>query len=80
MDRPPGLILSLIFNLLNMFVNTSFRAFSEVLRDLRGAGSVCLPSEVVPAFVSFCNDFGVYPLGGAVVLDPENNLLQYLYI
>ena len=63
-----------------MFVNPTLRSFFEVLRDLCGAGSVCLPSEVVPAFVNFCNEYGVFPCGGAVVLDSENNLLQHLYL
>lgn len=63
-----------------MFVNTSFRSFFEVMRDLCGAGSVCLPSEIVPAFVNFCNEYGVHPCGGAVVLDSKKQLLQYLYL
>lgn len=63
-----------------MFVNPTLRSFFEVMRDLRGTGSICMPSEIVPAFVNFCNEYGVYPCGGAVVLDSDDNLLQYLYL
>lgn len=60
-----------------MYVN--FSAFNEVLRDLRGAGSLYLPVEVVPAFIEFCNVRGVYPCGGALT-GPDSAPLQWLYL
>ena len=60
-----------------MYVN--FSAFHEVLRDLRGSGSIYLPVEAVPAFIAYCNVRGVYPLGGALC-GPESSPLQWLYL
>lgn len=64
-----------------MLVQKRLSSFNEVLRDLRGCGSLAIPVEVVPAFVDYCNTFaGVYPCGGALVQDSEGNMLQYLYL
>lgn len=60
-----------------MYVN--FSAFHEVLRDLRGTGSINLSIEVVPAFVEFCNMRGVYPCGGALC-GSESAPLQWVYL
>ena len=62
-----------------MQVILSRSSFNEVLRDLRGSGSICLPSEVIPDFVNYCAGFGVYPSGGALC-GPESNPLQWLYL
>ena len=62
-----------------MQVVLSRRSFSEVLRDLRGCGSLALPVSVVPDFIAFCAGFGVYPSGGALC-GPEAAPLQWLYI
>ena len=60
-----------------MFVSKS--AFSEVLRDLCGVGSICLPCSVVSDFVAFCGSRGVYPSGGALVMNC-GQMCQYLYL
>lgn len=65
----------LIFSI--MYVN--FSAFSEVLRDLRGAGSIALPLSAIPEFMEYCNVRGVYPCGGAMC-GPESTPLQWLYL
>ena len=44
----------------------SLNSYVEILRDLRGCGSIALPVSVVPDFVKFCNRLGVYPCGGAL--------------
>lgn len=62
-----------------MQVIMSVSSFSEVLRDLRGCGSLALPVAVVPDFIAFCARFGVYPCGGALS-GPESEPLQFLYI
>lgn len=59
-----------------MYVNSS--AFSEVLRDLRGAGSIALPVEVVPAFIAFCNKSGFFPAPGRTVGTPDGDI-KFLY-
>ena len=62
-----------------MQVIKSISSFSEVLRDLRGCGSLALPVAVVPDFIAFCARFGIYPNGGALT-GPESAPLQWLYI
>jgi hypothetical protein len=62
-----------------MQVIVSRSSFAEVLRDLRGCGSLALPVAVVPDFVAFCAQFGVYPCGGALC-GPESAPLQWLYL
>ena len=62
-----------------MQVIVSRSSFAEVLRDLRGCGSLALPVAVVPDFIAFCAGFGVYPCGGALC-GPESAPLQWLYI
>lgn len=57
----------------------SFLAFSEVLRDLRGCGSIALPVSNIPEFINYCNVRGVYPCGGALT-GPESAPLQWLYL
>lgn len=51
-----------------MVVVKSLNSYTEILRDLRGCGSLALPVAVVPDFVKFCNRLQVFPCGGAVVL------------
>lgn len=58
----------------------SISSFAEVLRDLRGCGSIALPVSVVPDFVEFCNRLQVYPCGGALTTGPESEPFQFLYI
>jgi hypothetical protein len=70
------------FNQLNtiiMEIVKSVSSYVEILRDLRGCGSIALPVSVVPDFVKFCNRLGVYPCGGALC-GPESAPLQWLYI
>ena len=69
-------------NLINidvMQVIKSVSSFAEVLRDLRGCGSLALPVAVIPDFIAFCARFGIYPNGGALC-GPESDPLQWLYI
>lgn len=63
-----------------MQVILSRSSFNEVLRDLRGSGSICLPSEVIPDFVNYCAGFGVYPSGGCLMQDYDNTVCQWLYL
>lgn len=63
-----------------MQVIKSVSSFAEVLRDLRGCGSLALPVAVVPDFVKFCNRLQVFPCGGAVVQGFDGSMLQYLYL
>lgn len=62
-----------------MQVIKSISSFAEVLRDLRGCGSLALPVAVVPDFIAFCGRFGIYPNGGALC-GPESEPLQWLYV
>lgn len=62
-----------------MQVIVSRSSFAEVLRDLRGCGSIAVPVAVVPDFIAFCAGFGIYPNGGALC-SPESEPLQWLYI
>ena len=62
-----------------MQVIKSISSFAEVLRDLRGCGSIAVPVAVVPDFMAFCAQVGVYPCGGALT-GPESEPLQWLYI
>lgn len=62
-----------------MQVIKSVSSFAEVLRDLRGCGSLALPVAVVPDFVAYCASFGVYPNGGALC-GSELEPLQWLYL
>lgn len=54
-------------------------AFREVLRDLRGCGSIAVPVSVYPSFVAYCNARGYYPASGAVVGSSCGDL-RYLYL
>ena len=54
-------------------------AFYEVLRDLRGCGSIAVPVSVYPSFVAYCNSLGYYPASGAVVGSSSGDL-RYLYL
>ena len=58
----------------------SLNSYVEILRDLRGCGSLALPVAVVPDFVKFCNRLQVFPLAGALTTGPESEPLQFLYI
>jgi hypothetical protein len=62
-----------------MVVVKSLNSYVEILRDLRGCGSLALPVDMVPDFIKFCNRVGVFPLGGALC-GPESAPLQWLYI
>ena len=62
-----------------MVVVKSVSSYVEILRDLRGCGSLALPVAVVPDFVKFCNRLQVYPCGGALC-GPESSPLQWLYL
>ena len=62
-----------------MIVVKSLNAYVEILRDLRGCGSLALPVAVVPDFVKFCNRLQVFPCGGALC-GPESEPLQWLYL
>ena len=62
-----------------MQVVLSRSSFAEVLRDLRGCGSLALPVAVVPDFIAFCAGFGVYPNGGALC-GSESAPLLWLYL
>lgn len=77
-DSPEGFKVSFL-NFSIMQVVKSISSFSEVLRDLRGCGSLALPVAVVPDFIAFCARFGIYPNGGALC-GPESAPLQWLYI
>lgn len=63
-----------------MQVILSRSSFAEVLRDLRGSGSICIPSAVVPDFVAFAASFGVVVCGGALMKDHDDTVCQWLYI
>ena len=63
-----------------MLVVKSCTSFAEVMRDLCGSGSLCIPVSVVPDFVAFCAIRGVYPNGGALTKDYDNTVCQWLYI
>ena len=63
-----------------MQVILSRSSFAEVLRDLRGSGSICIPSAVVPDFVAFAASFGVVVCGGCLMKDYDNTVCQWLYI
>ena len=62
-----------------MVVVKSISSYVEILRDLRGCGSLALPVAVVPDFIAFCARFGIYPNGGALC-GPESTPLQWIYI
>lgn len=62
-------------------VLVSRSSFNEVLRDLRGAGLIAIPADVVPGFIDYCDMFaGVYPCGGEFVRTEDGQILQYLYL
>ena len=63
-----------------MQVILSRSSFAEVLRDLRGSGSICIPSAVVPDFIAYCAGFGVYPSGGCLIQDYTGTVCQWLYL
>lgn len=63
-----------------MEIVKSVSSYVEILRDLRGCGSLALPVAVVPDFVKFCNRLQVFPCGGAVVQSFDGSMLQYLYL
>ena len=62
-----------------MQVVLSRSSFAEVLRDLRGCGSIAVPVSVYPSFVAYCNSRGYYPASGSVVGSPTGDL-RYLYL
>lgn len=62
-----------------MEIVKSVSSYVEILRDLRGCGSLALPVAVVSDFVKFCNRLQVYPNGGALC-GPESSPLQWLYL
>ena len=62
-----------------MVVVKSISSYVEILRDLRGCGSLALPVAVVPDFVKFCNRLQVFPYGGALC-GPVSEPLQWLYL
>ena len=71
-----------MFNFLNsdiMEIVKTVNSYVEILRDLRGCGSLALPVSAVADFVAFCNRLGVYPCGGALC-GPESAPLQWLYL
>lgn len=62
-------------------VLVSRSSFNEVLRDLRGAGSIAIPVDIVPGFIDSCEMFdGVSPVCGPIVRTEDGQVLQYLYL
>ena len=62
-DSPEGFKVSFLNYYIMITVVKSLNSYVEILRDLRGCGSIALPVSVVPDFVKFCNRLGVYPCG-----------------
>lgn len=63
-----------------MLVVKSVPSYNEVLRDLRGCGSIAIPVEMVPGFIDYCTMLhNVAPFGGALC-GHESAPLQWLYI